>query len=183
MKITLTQARRTDTAVVERILQLYEYDYSEWGGADVDAQGLYPTNDTDAMWRPGYHVFLIRVGGNLAGFAFVTRTPSHTDDGEVNSIDEFFVLRRYRRQGVGERVARTLFDRFPGRWEVNQLRENVAAQAFWRRVIGRYTGGHFHEVDLENDRWRGPVQVFTSPGAASWPGAFPTRSGEQWVGR
>jgi predicted acetyltransferase len=167
MKITLVEASRADKVVVERLLQLYEYDYSEWGGVDVDSGGLYPTNDTDAMWRPSYHVFLIGVEGNLAGFAFVTRTPSHVDDGEVNSIDEFFVLRKYRRQGVGEHVARTLFNRFPGRWEVNQLRENVAAQAFWRRVIGRYNGGHYREVKLDNDRWRGPVQVFTSPAGAT----------------
>jgi len=77
-------------------------------------------------------------------------------------IDEFFVLRKYRRRGVGAHVARTVFDRFPGHWEVSELRENTAAQAFWRRVIGRYTGGNFREVELDSPRWRGPAPAFES---------------------
>jgi predicted acetyltransferase len=73
---------------------------------------------------------------------------------------------------VGEHVARTLFDRFPGRWEVSELRDNLAAQAFWRRVIGRYTGSAYREVTLDDSRWRGPVQSFDSratPAARTGP--------------
>jgi hypothetical protein len=38
--------------------------------------------------------------------------------------------------------------------------QNVAAQAFWRRVIGDYTAGHYEDIVLDNDNWHGPVQVF-----------------------
>jgi predicted acetyltransferase len=169
IEVRLVAATRADAPVVERLLQLYEYDYSEYAAhaVDVDARGLFTTVDTEAIWRPGYRVFLIEAGGKVAGFAFVTRDASHLGDDETWAIDEFFVLRRYRRQGVGERAARDLFDGFPGRWEVSELRENVAAQAFWRRVIDRYTGGRYREVELDDERWRGPVQGFEAPAAAS----------------
>jgi predicted acetyltransferase len=36
-------------------------------------------------------------------------------------ITEFFVMRKYRRQGIGKRVARELFECSPGRWEVADL--------------------------------------------------------------
>jgi len=71
-------------------------------------------------------------------------------------------MRKDRRRGVGEHVARTVFDRFRGRWEVSELRENTAAQSFWRRVIGRYTGGNFRAVELDGPRWHGPAQAFES---------------------
>jgi len=38
----------------------------------------------------------------------------------------------------------------------------VGAQQFWRTVIGRYTEGQFQEVNVHNERWHGPVQIFTS---------------------
>jgi predicted acetyltransferase len=53
---------------------------------------------------------------------------------------------------VGERIARELFDRFPGRWIVEQLVGNEPARAFWRKVVGRYTGGRFDEGARES-RW------------------------------
>jgi predicted acetyltransferase len=74
---------------------------------------------------------------------------------------EFFILRRYRRQGVGARAARAVFDRFPGAWQVRQRPENAAAIAFWRRVIDRHTAGRFREVLWNDERWQGPVQFFT----------------------
>jgi predicted acetyltransferase len=51
------------------------------------------------------------------------------------------------------------FDAFPGRWRVEQLRRNAAATAFWRQVIGTYTGGRFEEAAPFGH----PVQTFTTP--------------------
>jgi hypothetical protein len=48
---------------------------------------------------------------------------------------------------------------------VREKTENLAATAFWRRVIGRYTGGRFEEVVLDDERWRGPVQRLDSSAA------------------
>jgi len=33
---------------------------------------------------------------------------------------------------------------------------------FWRKVIGRYTGGHFRELAEGTDRWAGPIWAFES---------------------
>ncbi len=78
---------------------------------------------------------------------------------------EFFVLRRYRQMGVGQRAAHLLFDRFRGSWEVREVPKNSAATAFWRKAIGRYTGERYREVYWDDARWRGPVQCFDNSGA------------------
>ena len=56
-----------------------------------------------------------------------------------------------------------MFDRYRGRWEVRELRNNLPAQAFWRAIIGRYTGGRLPSARSAEDRpERGPAQFFDS---------------------
>ena len=162
MAIDITAATVEAQPIIEQLLQLYEYDASEFYGADLEADGRYHVMDPDDLWRPGYHVYLLSVDVHLAGFAFVARHASYLDGTETWLIDEFFVMRKYRRRGVGEHVACTLFDRFPGRWELGQLPENIPSQTFWRQVVGRYTKGQFREENVDTERWRGPIQSFIS---------------------
>jgi predicted acetyltransferase len=157
---------------------LYCHDFSEFTQSDVGADGLY-TDDgfLNGYWRePGWWAFMVRVEGHLAGFAWVLKKslfgPQDSEvrllqdagflHGEHHLIEEFFVMRKYRRLGVGQYVAHQLFDRFPGVWEVSEMVENTPAQEFWRKVIGRYSGGKFVEVSLSTDAWHGPVQVVRS---------------------
>jgi predicted acetyltransferase len=109
---------------------------------------------------PGRFPFLIFSGEDLAGFALVN---SHTVLLQgARSVAEFYVVPRFRRQRIGKVAAFALFKKFPGRWEVRQLYENLVAQRFWRRVLSEYTGGRFDEIMLDDERWHGPVQCFDS---------------------
>jgi len=78
----------------------------------------------------------------------------------THSIGEFFILKKYRRQGVGRVVAHQVFDLFPGRWSVGQIENNCPAQAFWRKVISEYTHGDYQEIWQNDEEWKGPVQTF-----------------------
>ena len=48
---------------------------------------------------------------------------------------EFFVLRKYRRVGLGRRAAAEIFRLFPGEWTVRQQHHNAVATSFWRTAI------------------------------------------------
>jgi predicted acetyltransferase len=76
------------------------------------------------------------------------------------SIAEFFVMRCYRRRGVGKEAARLAFALHRGRWEVRETKHNYPAQRFWRALINEYMSGAYHEKVLDNDKWRGPIQSF-----------------------
>jgi predicted acetyltransferase len=129
MTVELLRASVRDKAVLRRLLQLYHYDLSEWTGEDVDEHGEFPHRYLDHYWTdPDSHPFLIRLANECAGFALV-RT-----DG-VNDMAEFFVMRKYRRTGIGREAARRVFAMFPGPWQVRQLHGNDAAIAFWRAVV------------------------------------------------
>ena len=44
---------------------------------------------------------------------------------------EFFVLRKYRRCGIGSHVALEVWKRFPGQWEVRVIESHISALPFW----------------------------------------------------
>jgi predicted acetyltransferase len=107
------------------------------------------------------HPYLIRVDGKLAVFVLI-RLETLKDGRRRTNMSEFFIMRKYRRQGIGRAVASHMFDLYPGNCEVAQLLCNHAAIAFWRKVIGDYTGGQFEEATWED---RFVAQTFDSPGS------------------
>jgi predicted acetyltransferase len=168
MRITIDPAALDERATLVNLLQLYFYDFSEIiedDDGEVDGRGRFPDyRYLDAYFDdPDRFPFLFRVDGRLAGCALVRRLAGPGDEPSW-SMAEFFVLRRYRRRGVGRAAARDLFDRFPGRWEVGELHANTAAIRFWRRVIGEYTGGRYSEEGADDPATEGPLQIFRSPG-------------------
>lgn len=136
---------------LSRLLELYAHDFSERTGADVRDDGTFGWNDLDRWWRESdRHPFFLRVDGRLAGFALVR-------SGDPHDMAEFFVLRKYRRGGVGIAAARAVFARFPGAWQVRQQWANTAATAFWRRAVP--------PGFTEDEVAEGPVQRFLVPEA------------------
>ena len=160
MDIEVREAGLADKSILRNLMELCQHDYSEHNGADVNEHGLFGYLYLDHYWtEPGRYPFLIRVSGRLAGFVLV-RTLDSDDARGAHSIAEFFILRKYRRQGIGQAVAQRIFDMFSGTWRVHQEAANLRAQAFWRTVISRYTRGKFTEVHEAN--WNGPIQEFTA---------------------
>lgn len=159
---TLAKVSAAERPLLAQLLQLYLHDFSDFQHDEVDEEGRFGFSWLNDYWtKPGFHALLLRVQGKPAGFALVEEAgadllPDH------HYVAEFFVLRAYRRAGYGRAMAWALFDRFPGQWKVVQIRENVPAQIFWRRVINDYTAGHYAEhVELNGDL----VEIFDT---ADW---------------
>lgn len=150
-----------DPAVLRHLFEYYVYDFSELVPLDVDESGRFDVGRFERLLAdPLCDAFVIRAFGKLAGFAVHEARSRITREEGVHDVAEFFVLRRYRRAGVGARAATTLFERFPGRWEVRQIAANVAATAFWRSVIAAHTSGAFTEETVDTERFRGVVHRF-----------------------
>jgi predicted acetyltransferase len=161
--ISLSLATKAERPALGNLMQLYIYDWSELRPLDVGDDGRFADYPLDAYWDdPGRHPLLLRVDGRLAGFALVSERSHLTGAPGVFDMAEFFVMRRFRRKGVGLAAASAAFDRFKGPWEIRQHDENVAASAFWRKVIDRYTRGRYREVRWNDRAWIGPVQMFST---------------------
>ena len=76
--------------------------------------------------------YLVRVGGEDAGFALVRRH-AVTD---FHEMAEFYIAPRHRRRGWDARPRTRCSRAIPGWWHLQILESNTGAQAFWRQVIG-----------------------------------------------
>ena len=120
---------------LEHLVQLYLHDLSGVGGWDLRADGTFGTELLDGCWsETRRHSFLFQVGDSLAGFAVVDRGSHVSDRADVWDMAEFFVVKRWRRAGVGRSAARQLFATFPGAWKVRTFPGYVPAEKFWPSV-------------------------------------------------
>src|SRR5260221_3272100 len=93
--VEVIRAELRDKPLLRQLLQLYQYDFTEFDPADVDDDGFYRYPYFDNYWtEPERHPLLLRVDGNWAGFALVRAGTPH-------DMAEFFVMRNYRRGGAG----------------------------------------------------------------------------------
>jgi len=164
--LSFQPASSKERVLLENLAQFYYYDFSEVLEMYVDEDGRFGNVDLTPYWVDEWrYPFLLRVDDKLAGFALISERSKITGKRGVFDMTEFFVLRRFRRQGVGRAAAFAAFDRFGGPWEVRQRKDNHNATAFWRRAIDEYTRGDYEETRWARPQWSEIVQTFsTAPG-------------------
>ena len=151
--------------VLENLFQLYVHDFSDFMASQVELgdDGRFPPYPPLAAYFEGRHdhrPFLIRVDENLAGFVLVNRT-SHSGLPLDWNVAEFFVVRKYRRGGIGTQAAHLTWDMLSGRWEAAVARLNTPALGFWRRAVAKYPPAcEVEELDRNDELWNGPVLRF-----------------------
>jgi predicted acetyltransferase len=146
MKIQILKAYGEHKQVISNLMQLYMYDFSEYTGSDVEADGLFAAYPHfEDYWREENQrvPYIIRIDEIYIGFVFVRRI--ETPEKSYFSIAEFFIMRKYRRKGFGRIVAKEIFNLHRGQWEVFQMEVNKPARIFWKEIIAEYTNGSFIE--------------------------------------
>ena len=161
--LSFQPASSKERVLLQNLAQFYHYDFSEVLEMHVEEDGRFGDVDLAPYWTDEWrHPFLLRVDEKIAGFALISERSKITGKSGVFDMTEFFVLRSFRRRGVGRAAAIAAFDRFQGPWEVRQRVENPDATAFWRRTIGEYTDGHYQETRWDRPRWSEIVQAFST---------------------
>jgi len=167
MKIELTPVGIDEKEILRNLLEKYNYEFSQYDLRDVNSLGLFGNKYLDCYWiEKNRWAFFIKADGKLAGFAMVIDIPE-IDEKTDYTLAEFFVLYKYRRQGVGRFAAFTLFDRFKGRWLLRYHPKNIASAHFWNRIVGEYTNGNYtlmeaHPEAMYDDGTPGDFLLFNS---------------------
>jgi predicted acetyltransferase len=180
LAVTVSLASRRQRVTIENLMQLYVHDFSAlWAGeerddgrGDVGPDGRFAPYPLERYWRDRRcFPFLIHADARIAGFILVD-SQSHSGLPVDRNVAEFFVLRTYRRRGVGAAAAHAVFAGFPGHWEAAVVRRNVAALAFWRRTIaGCARATRIEEIDRDGPDWDGPILRFRIDAEDNGPGA------------
>jgi predicted acetyltransferase len=158
MQLVCRKAEAEDFPALQQLLELYQYELSDIWHQELDAQARYGYDLSRHKQAERFFGHIALEGTQYVGFALVA--PAAVTRSEGSWMEQFFVLKRYRRSGVGLQLAQHVFLSHPGLWEVGQMPANTAARGFWRSVIGTVTGGQFTEVQVTEGWWQGFVQQF-----------------------
>jgi predicted acetyltransferase len=141
--------------LLRNLFEHYCHDMSEWFDLDTRADGSY-SHDTSAIWANAYGAYLAKVGSSIAGFALIGSAATWLGDARIRDVHEFFVLRKFRRRGVGQRLAALVWNEHPGEWLVRVLEANAPAVLFWRAAVSAYSSGAFQEEPriIDGQWWR-----------------------------
>jgi predicted acetyltransferase len=165
LAVTVRPASAAERPLIEGLMQLYTYDFSEMEPAgsdrfDLQADGLFEPYPLDAYWRDDdCWPLLIEVDGRPAGFALLNRD-SHRGAKNDRHMGEFFVARKFRKAGVGAAALKQIFAMHPGVWEVAIVERNDAAKAFWPKAIKASGGLDLQGHAGDGEHWTGPIWSF-----------------------
>jgi predicted acetyltransferase len=164
IRVEVLPATLEQQPVLANLLELYSHDFSEVIDLQLQPSGRFGYPRLPLYWQEETrHPFLIMVDGQIAGFALLSKGSQVDQDPEVWDMAEFFVVRGYRKRGVGRLAAHEIWRRFPGSWEVRVRTGNESAESFWKAVIDRLPGADLTEevVQGPGKQWR--VFSFTLP--------------------
>lgn len=134
--IEIEAVKEEQREILAHLIELYEYDFSEYEDSDVNAYGLYGYSYLDYYWTENNrYAYFIKVNGKLAGFAMVCGYCYVSKDSETLFMSEFFIMKKYRRQGIGKYAAKEVLQKHPGKWELTVHPKNPISHNFWKRVI------------------------------------------------
>ena len=159
MNISIEPVKIEEKQTLRNLGELYIYELSQYSSIDVDESGLYDDfDDLDLYWtEESRHPFFIRVDDKLAGFVLVFNGRQIEEIASDYSIDEFFVMHKYKHQGIGKHCARLIFDKFKGKWQIWFHPRNEAANNFWTRTIDEYTKGRFEVKKNDTPYYDGTI--------------------------
>lgn len=168
MNIKIIPVDKTQSSVLRQLMELYDYDFSEFTKEDINEHGFFGYGYLDRYWTDETkHPFFIMVDGNFAGFVLVGKFCKYAKSENAHNIDEFFVMRKYRRMNVGNFAAKYIFDLFKGEWEVKVLHVNKPGLPFWHKTINEYTNGDNTCHTEPNSKWDGIAYTFYSGSTCS----------------
>jgi len=116
----------------------------------VEDDGLFKHEISDE-WIEESPSYFIKVDSKLAGFVLL----SAGDGGDRHtkwSINEFFIMPKYRRSGIGKYVYFKVLDEYKGDWQVVFHPKNKAASHFWANATDEYTNGNYEYVKSHSHR-------------------------------
>lgn len=155
-EVEIVRAAPEQEPLLANLLELYAHDFSEFSELKIGEDGRFGYPYLSLYWKePRRHPFLIKADGQLAGFVLLQKGSQVSVDTEIWDVAEFFILRGYRRHGIGMKAAHAVWKMFKGKWEVRVMEQNNQAKGFWSRAVNEFTGETIPAVAVEANgkRW------------------------------
>lgn len=152
MEVSLLEIDRSARGVLENLFHYYIYEMSDFLALAPSKEGHFGFNKSqlNIYWQSESHQpYFIYVDQEIAGFILLRKYPPMRS---VNDIEQFFVLRRYSKKGVGKEAFKQVTQLTAGKWQIRILLENTNGLQFWKSAISNLVGDDFtlsKDVDID----------------------------------
>lgn len=122
--------------LIRNLYQFYAYESSDWEQEDVEADGRFYVCDEhlSRYWdEQDWSANVLLVDGFVAGFVLIER--SELPGIEALELADMFILKKYRRLGIGRALASEVLMSPEHAWLVRYYAQDEVAAAFWRSVL------------------------------------------------
>lgn len=137
--IQVSKASVEQSSIIAQLYELYTYEMTDLADFDINEDGFYRYSDLPYYWQDSNkYPFLIWVNKKLAGFVLIQKGSPIDENPDIWDIAEFFIMRKFRKQGIGQFVAKYIWSRYKGPWQVRVWDNNIVAHAFWNNVIQEF---------------------------------------------
>lgn len=162
-KVELIPSLPEQAPILANLLELYAHDFSDFVELELGADGRFGYDSLPLYWQDASrYPFLIKVDGQLAGFVLLRKGSQISGDEDIWDVTEFFIVRGFRRRGVGMKAAHEVWKLFPGKWEVRVIDQNRKAKEFWKRAVGTFLSAPVQPVAFKKNGTGWHVFAFES---------------------
>lgn len=118
---------------LENLMSLYLHDLSEFADdLKINANGQFEYEGMQLYFsREELKPFFICLHEEIVGFVLLNTGKFVPKDIDY-SVNEFFILKGYRKKGISGAAIRKLLQLYNGKYEIGQLLQNQVALKFWR---------------------------------------------------
>ncbi len=136
MQIELISTDVEQLPLIRNLYQFYAYESSDWEQEDIEVDGRFYIHEPHLQryWQePDWSAQLILVDGFIAGFLLIER--SELPGIEALEFADLFILKKYRRQGIGRALVQQVIVAGGGSWLVSFYEQDTLARQFWQCLL------------------------------------------------
>jgi predicted acetyltransferase len=146
MDISIMPVSKDEKEVLRNLMEKYNYEFSQYEDTDVNEFGLYGYTYLDHYWTDKYRfAYFIKVNNKLAGFLMISEH-KEIEMETYYTMNEFFVMYKYRKMGIGTYAVKEIFNKYKGKWYIGYTPRNIISKIFWNKIVGEYTNGKYEKI-------------------------------------
>ncbi|WP_442600514.1 GNAT family N-acetyltransferase [Paenibacillus sp. KN14-4R] len=148
----ITKAEQNDKHIFRQLMTLFLHDLSEFN-SDLEinqSNGLFEFDVLDWLFeKEGLTPFFIRIDDKIIGFILLQSGPFSNQEFADYVLNSFFIMKKYRRQGLGREACKVFFKQLPGRYAISQIKTNTPAIQFWKNVYKSFDIEYYEKEERE----------------------------------
>lgn len=140
--VTVTQANLN---IYLNLAQCYEAEFSAITLKKPNEMGIF---ELDTLIGEGVTGLLLMADGVPAAIAAIG-----IKGDERYEVCEFYVIHSFRKNSTGIKFAHMIWKKYPGAWEIKQIKGAEYASEFWRKSITAFEQTAYKEDRYEDPYW------------------------------